>query len=845
MIYDLNSDIMMDFRFLFSCLAVLAMPKEKLHSEPSAPARIYFNVKHGDNMDADSVTLSWAFISETDSRLEWVAVPTGSNKDGKWEFQASSPILIRSSEVLNPDLQYLVEPGDSITCEIVDGHFSYFGKGSEKINAVNELYRDNASHKKPSNPMTLITKSLEDFEDWNRYLDARTENMHKALKSIKPKISAFAYDFIKASEINKIESSRVTKFSSLIYYAKSNSNSKIGPENLCHIFDSTLNKPDAVWLRKYTYAVEQSSYLYNFSRESVRRDQMFDFDRLDKLNMDARRKMLYLEYGERNYKGLAFENFMLRLLTRDGIKEHPYDSMIVATVKKYKRSSKYLKHVEIVEKYEKRIRKLLTERTNRLPEVNLLDLQGNRYSKENLRGKVGCLIFWSKDNKESLDIISSLPKIQDYFKDENHLFFITISSEKDTAFLKSEINRYHLDRPRFINLYTEGEGEDHEVFDFFNVEKFPAVYIHDRYLNIALAPEQRRQPISMDEIIECLQHELALWHDGPYIKYVDKEIDATSVFKNEVYKLSPLDLQAQTDRIGRTFNIKLKYEHKPEPSEYEEPEKMIVLSDIEGNFDSFRQLLQANQVIDKDFDWVFGDGHLVFCGDMFDRGQQVTECLWLIYTLEEKARLQGGYVHFILGNHEIMNLSGDTRYIHAKYRENERLLNTSYTQLFNIESELGRWLRSKNVIEKIGNKLFVHGGIGRDLNNVDLSLETINQTARLYYDKESIARASDNVELRKLFSSNTSPFWSRDYYKEEIKVGVNTVDSTLNKFKVSHIITGHTVVADTISVHFGGKVFNTDTKHQFKKSEALFIKDTEFYRTDLLGNRKRIYPFDN
>ncbi len=46
----------------------------------------------------------------------------------------------------------------------------------------------------------------------------------------------------------------------------------------------------------------------------------------------------------------------------------------------------------------------------------------------------------------------------------------------------------------------------------------------------------------------------------------------------------------------------------------------------------------------------------------------MTECLWLIYSLEEKAKAAGGYVHFILGNHEIMNMQGDFRYVQDKYR---------------------------------------------------------------------------------------------------------------------------------------------------------------------------------
>ncbi len=82
----------------------------------------------------------------------------------------------------------------------------------------------------------------------------------------------------------------------------------------------------------------------------------------------------------------------------------------------------------------------------------------------------------------------------------------------------------------------------------------------------------------------------------------------------------------------------------------------------------------------------------MFAGDMFDRGEQVTECLWLIYSLEEKAKKSGGYVHFILGIiMEIMNLCGDIRYRQKKYSRHEQLLNKSYVNdLFGKGSELGK-----------------------------------------------------------------------------------------------------------------------------------------------------------
>jgi hypothetical protein len=76
------------------------------------------------------------------------------------------------------------------------------------------------------------------------------------------------------------------------------------------------------------------------------------------------------------------------------------------------------------------------------------------------------------------------------------------------------------------------------------------------------------------------------------------------------------------------------------------------------------------------------DGSLILTGDFFDRGLRVTECLWLMYKLEGEALAAGGRVHFLLGNHEVMNLSGDHTYVRSKYVEGARLMEEVIQRLF-------------------------------------------------------------------------------------------------------------------------------------------------------------------
>ena len=295
-----------------------------------------------------------------------------------------------------------------------------------------------------------------------------------------------------------------------------------------------------------------------------------------------------------------------------------------------------------------------------------------------------------------------------------------------------------------------------------------------------------------------------------------------------------LSLTVMTDVPGKSFQVRLKKKLQNEKSEFAKPNNLFVVSDIEGNFGALRKLLQANKIINESFQWQFNKGHLVLIGDFFDRGEQVTELLWFIYSLEEKAKDAGGYVHFILGNHEIMNLSADFRYVNKKYLENATLLDQQYTSLYDENSELGRWLRTKNIVERVGDFIFTHGGVSGYVNNLDLSLRDINKLARPFYADTSSQFSNPNADI--LFS-DFGPFWYRGYYDKNNSTIPLQIDSTLSKFDVKHIVTGHSIVADTVSMWYGGKLFNTDVPHSSGQSEALLIEKDQYFRVDANGKR--------
>lgn len=333
--------------------------------------------------------------------------------------------------------------------------------------------------------------------------------------------------------------------------------------------------------------------------------------------------------------------------------------------------------------------------------------------------------------------------------------------------------------------------------------------------------------------------------DGPYILYKKDTVLVHYIYEGGGAKTLRIDtffssnkkdiqLSIPTGNPEELFTVTLKSKLQQEKAEYRKVARQLAISDMEGNLKGFLKLLIGNKVIDNQFNWTFGDGHLVLTGDFFDRGTQVTELLWFIYSLEEKAKAAGGYVHFVLGNHEIMNLNGDFRYVQARYMENAALMKMDYLSLFSEQTELGRWLRTKNIVEKIGDVLYMHGGISSEVNLFNAAAPKINELARPYYGDTSYLYPNVYVEI--LFS-DIGPFWYRGYYTGVKKATEAQIDSTLSIFGAKYIATGHTIARDTISTWFHNKVFNTDVPHSKGFSEALLIEKGKFYRVNESGEQ--------
>lgn len=334
--------------------------------------------------------------------------------------------------------------------------------------------------------------------------------------------------------------------------------------------------------------------------------------------------------------------------------------------------------------------------------------------------------------------------------------------------------------------------------------------------------------------------------DGVYIFYNDEGAVAKQVIKKNGAPLVKTK-HFKKSITGKKFQILVNdKEHFPtriqkqlqnQPSVYPMPEKFIAISDIEGEYNAFRTFLINNKVIDKNNQWIFGSGHLITLGDFFDRGLLVTQTLWLIYSLEEQAEKAGGKVHFILGNHDIMNMSHDFRYVRKKYFENARLMNEEYINFYKPNTELGRWLGTKNIIEKIGSYVFVHAGISKEVSDLNLSIPEMNSIARRYYFNTKSAQTSSDKLANGLYMYAKSPTWYRGFGKADIDR--SDFEEIRQKMGADKFVIGHTLHT-TITYLLDKKVIDIDVHHAGGKTQGLLVENGKEYAVDIHGNTSAI-----
>ncbi len=282
----------------------------------------------------------------------------------------------------------------------------------------------------------------------------------------------------------------------------------------------------------------------------------------------------------------------------------------------------------------------------------------------------------------------------------------------------------------------------------------------------------------------------------------------------------------------------------------------MAVGDLHGDYANFVAILKGTGVVNETLCWAAGTAHLVQTGDIMDRGPDARRIFDLLIRLEKEAAEAGGRVHVLIGNHEMLNLSGLVfgypDYVtleqflsflpeeFKKKKENEFLRRRRIApspgadpsvipaeerraywagvlkesqQAWNqylgfLRSQYGKWIAGHNAVININDTVFVHGGISPEYSLKPL-VEINDQVRR---ELRMVMEGREFTPL--VLYARDGPLWYRELAQQDEALFEDELDGILANLQARRIVIAHTVlgVATVKSMkRFGGKVWVIDT----------------------------------
>tara|TARA_E500000178_G_C17034731_1_gene762712 strand:+ start:348 stop:1511 length:1164 start_codon:yes stop_codon:yes gene_type:complete len=273
---------------------------------------------------------------------------------------------------------------------------------------------------------------------------------------------------------------------------------------------------------------------------------------------------------------------------------------------------------------------------------------------------------------------------------------------------------------------------------------------------------------------------------------------------------------------------------------------IIAIGDLHGDLEATIKALKLGGVISKTIpnntrdinkiNWIGGRKVVVQLGDQIDRvrpnelindlcpendselvrdeGSDL-KIMLLFSKLAGQAQKTGGAVYSILGNHELMNVDGDFRYVSPKefrefgnyfkekHSEDKSLPYGFYSRknAFTPGGSIAKHLASNRYsVLVVGSWLFVHGGISKKCASKYL-LKDINKSVKNWLNGDKTPQNKAYIEaIYHCEDDENSPFWSRIFSDlDEWDERKSTVDfnhtihilNKNNKTNIKGMIVGH------------------------------------------------------
>jgi hypothetical protein len=287
----------------------------------------------------------------------------------------------------------------------------------------------------------------------------------------------------------------------------------------------------------------------------------------------------------------------------------------------------------------------------------------------------------------------------------------------------------------------------------------------------------------------------------------------------------------------------------------------VAVGDLHGDFGAWQDIARGAGIIDAKGHWKAGKTILVQMGDVTDRAPDSLKIVHSLQQLQREAPRKGGKVYVVLGNHEAMNLLGDNRYttpgeyaafvdsqsgarrdrvyqanraqLEAAYRAQDPKITPDQVRskwdaehplgwvehriAWGPTGELGQWATRNPAILKIGNILFVHGGISAEY--AKQPLDAVNK-------RVAAAMAAADDSPASILSDPLGPLWYRgliiaDPDAQAARAAVKPpappltpdqeLDAVLAAYGADRLVIAHTPSLKGIQITGNGRLARIDT----------------------------------
>lgn len=256
--------------------------------------------------------------------------------------------------------------------------------------------------------------------------------------------------------------------------------------------------------------------------------------------------------------------------------------------------------------------------------------------------------------------------------------------------------------------------------------------------------------------------------------------------------------------------------------------RLVAIADVHGDLTALQRLLRAAQLTDESDTWIGKDTTLVQTGDLLDRGPDERAVVDMMLRLAKEAQAAGGQIVQLNGNHEIMNVLGDLRYIPPKGFED---FNDIPGEVPNappqIRGRVAAWrpggpyaraLATTGLIAAVNDTLFAHGGVS--MVEVNYGIDTLNHEVREWM-------IGNRTQPPDALTASNGPIWSRKVSEPEpSEAACAELTQVLNTLGLKRLVVGHTVQKNVNSA-CDGKVWRIDagmSAHYGSNAHAIEIK---------------------